>query len=158
MKLGNYLSDISKVLLPVVFVVVLLIVFWNKIQSLIKQIGWNEQSKQDENLSDRKVIYSFITRVDSDYVTFAENLHLAMRGVGTDEKTIIAILNKLNAEEFKLVYLKFGKKLYDKVFGVSDIPIIGQKYDLLTWLKSECSDKMYQSIKTRFAKSYLPFP
>jgi len=79
---------------------------------------------------------------------------------GTDNDTIEAIFDKINAEDFKMIYQKFGKKHYNG-FGSPDSNAIGgiesaigiaDLKDLVYWLNAELSSifdrTLYKKVKT----------
>lgn len=64
---------------------------------------------------------------------------------GTNTDVIKDVFERINAEDFKLIYLKFGKKDYNGVSspnadvsgGIQDFIGLSEKRDLVYWLRSE---------------------
>lgn len=78
---------------------------------------------------------------------FATQLYDAMKGYGTDEKTIELIFSKLSSADFVKVYNKYGTQKYtDSIFGGGEPTWLGiqigdyDDYDLVEWLRAELSE------------------
>lgn len=72
---------------------------------------------------------------------------------GTDEKAIFQALQGLTEAQFEQVRIAFGRKSYNTTWGCqyvaipwSDLPLLG----LREWLKSELSERDYNTLRLRF--------
>jgi hypothetical protein len=93
--------------------------------------------------------------------TIAEILYDAMKDSGTDETAIFKALGTLSPEQYNQVRLAFGRRSYNATLGnqynlptwspfYSPLPLV----DLKGWLKSELSERMYNTLRLKFP-SYL---
>ena len=64
----------------------------------------------------------------------AHELYGAMDKLGTDENLIKTLFIGLSAEDFKLVFKKFGVRGY---FLFNSLDFIGYPYNLVQWLREE---------------------
>ncbi len=93
----------------------------------------------------QSVVKSKLTITEAEAQVIANNLFNAMKDMGTNEDTIITILSKINGDDFKLIYAKFGTRWYDSITGqgMSIEPSwynFGYKTcDLVTMLREELS-------------------
>lgn len=84
--------------------------------------------------------------------TIANQLHEAMRSLGTDEDLIFESLTGLSQTQFGSVVKAFGLKPYNKYTG-NQMGVIGvnlPKLGLKTWLKNELSDKQFKTLRYKF--------
>jgi len=89
---------------------------------------------------------------ESTATTYANRLYNAMKGVGTDEDTVVSTIESLkSAGELKMVCSAFGTQKYttwslQTVYG-----------DLVTWLKDELSGSTLKRVKAVFNKFNVAF-
>lgn len=101
------------------------------------------------------VLSSKMSKTKAVLKEYSDRLYNSMKGFGTDEETIDQIFSEINDQDFIYIYNHFGNKVY---LGFGRAAWFGDQYRLTEWLKFECSDKHYQSIKERFENTGLPFP
>lgn len=90
----------------------------------------------------------------SDAALFANTLYGAMLDFGTDEKTIFSTMDKIQTKDDMLLVIKaFGMKMY--LWG-GRAAFLGQKYNLIGWLRFELSDKDIAKIKPKFDTWGIP--
>lgn len=107
----------------------ILVVAWIAYNKFFRQTGFSAYSISGALKSDQ-----------SNYDQIAERLFGAMRGIGTDEKTVFEILDGLTGNELKAVYNAFGTRNYS-LFGndgfLSRWSVTGFDLDLFGWFKKE---------------------
>jgi hypothetical protein len=106
------------------------------------------------SLKDTVIQRENLTITPSDAALFANTLYGAMLDVGTDEKMIYGIIDKINTKDDMLLVIKtFGMKQY--MFGVR-APYIGENYNLIGWLSFELEDDEIAIIKPKFDTWGIP--
>lgn len=117
-------------------------------RKIYKNWKGNANARADENAITsvaQSVAKSKLTITEAEAQVIANNLFNAMKDIGTNEDTIITILSKINGDDFKLIYAKFGTRWYDSFTGqaMSTEPSwynVGYKTcDLVTMLREELS-------------------
>lgn len=120
-KLDKSLSGIDKIFIEdprraivigVAFlvVIILLVIFWNKIKSLFEAIT-NKGALNSELQEHMQETGESPTLSNATFNLLANKLYTAMKGIGTDENTIYSVFNQLNntADVYKLIAV-FGTK------------------------------------------------
>lgn len=70
----------------------------------------------------------------------AETLFKAMYNPGTDENTILDVLNGKTYNDFVKISEAFGKRYYDKTLGIEGGWLFNDEYGLFEWLSFELSN------------------
>lgn len=87
--------------------------------------------------------------IDADEI--AQGLYEAMRGIGTDEEAINALLAPINEAQFREVVTAFDNKKYNTTTGTDkEYFVTLDKYGLKDWLKFELSDSEYELLQKKF--------
>ena len=111
--------------------------FWNKIKPLFDNLlsFFTGTPKQSSGIEDYNALQSGVI-TNTKAKEWADSLHVAMRGFGTDEVTITGILEFL--EQYKgaivPVWSAFGKRKY---FLGDSSAFLGQDLNLWQWLDKE---------------------
>lgn len=85
----------------------------------------------------------------------AESVYWTMANLGTKDKRLFALLEPLNKDDLKCLFVKFGYRQYDSIGGAF---IIGGKKNLFEWFVSELSSKELQEMRNIWLKTDLFFP
>ncbi len=100
------------------------------------------------SLKDTVIQKQNLTISTSDAALFANTLYGAMLDFGTDEETIYNTINKIQTKDDMLLVIKsFGMRMY--LLG-GRAAFLGQKYNLVGWLRFELDDKELAKIKPKF--------
>jgi hypothetical protein len=122
--------------------------------------GPNEGEKMAAELENLGYNMNNLTITQGDAILISQQLLSAMNQFGTDEKTIIGSLSKLNKDDLTLVIKTFGVKSYDGQHLPSD-PLAKYLYssdlNLQGWLKAELGGKDLEQVKAIFYKNNIPF-
>lgn len=95
-----------------------------------------------------------LTISPSDAALFANTLYGAMLNFGTDEKTIYSTIEKIQGKDDMLLVIRaFGMKMY--LWG-GRAAFLGQKYNLIGWLRFELSNTEIARIKPKFDAWGIP--
>ena len=119
----------------------------------------DEQKLAEEELGKLEYNAKNLTVTTSDAILIAQQLLSAMDQYGTDEKTIVALLDGLNRDDLLFVIKIFGIKKYNGVgeaMGLDSF-IYAQNLNLAGWLKSELSGKELDKVAAMFANFKIPF-
>jgi hypothetical protein len=111
-----------------------------------------------EALNNALVVNTNNTNISvSEAQLIANQLYVAMDGAGTDYKTIKSLLidTPRSADDLKLITKAFGVKEYG-TFG-SPLWGSGDPYNLVEWLKAECSSSELSPIAPLFRSAGIPF-
>lgn len=112
------------------------------------------RSKEDELL--KKVIRdldgSKMTISLADAESIANQLYVAMKDVGTDEKAIEDLLIKrtITSEDLKAIVAAFGNKKYNYYGSPAYDWMGGDDLDLKMWLYKECGTALWEKLKIKF--------
>ena len=142
-------------------------IMWVGISAIGGLLLWKMYKKYADGAQQRNLQKALeqATQVDSSKLTInqaeaaiiAQKLFAAMEGMGTDEKTIIALLldTPRTNEDLKLIVKTFGIKEY----GTYGSPWWGSgtPSDLTMWLTNELSGSTLQKLKNRFAQAGIVF-
>ena len=111
-------------------------------------------SRVAPSLRDIKINPANLTVSPTDAALYANTLYGAMQNWGTDENTIYDTLNKVNTRDDLLLVLKaFGMKKY--LLG-GRAEFLGQKMNLIGWLRAELKKKEIAKIKPKFDQFQIP--
>ena len=95
-----------------------------------------------------------LTITPSAAALYANSLYGAMLNVGTKEKIIYGIIDKINTKDDMLLVIKtFGMKQY--LWGAR-AAFLGQDYNLIGWLRLELEDDEIAIIKPKFDEWGIP--
>lgn len=141
-KLDKGLSGIDKIFIEdprraivigvaILVVIVLLVVFWNKIKGLFEAIT-NKGALNSELQEHMQETGESPTLSNAVFNLLANKLYTAMKGIGTDENTIYGVFNQMNntADLYKLV----------AVFGTRDGETLDQ------WIRGDMSNREIKKI------------
>ena len=119
----------------------------------------DEQKLAEEELGKLEYNAKNLTVTTSDAILIAQQLLSAMDQYGTDEKTIVALLDGLNRDDLLFVIKIFGIKKYNGVGEAVGLDrfIYAQNLNLAGWLKSELSGKELDKVAAMFANFKIPF-
>ena len=119
----------------------------------------DEQKLAEEELGKLEYNSNNLTITTSDAILIAQQLLSAMDQYGTDEKTIVALLDGLNRDDLLFVIKIFGIKKYNGVGEAVGLDrfIYAQNLNLAGWLKSELSGKDLDKVAAMFANFKIPF-
>lgn len=95
-----------------------------------------------------------INKVEASHI--AEQLHSAMRNLGTDEYLIFSVLEGLNKDDLILVFNEFGYRKLG-LFGSDLTKLDLEGSSLNQWFKSELSYEDYEKVKEIFLETDIPF-
>jgi hypothetical protein len=119
----------------------------------------DEQKLAEEELGKLEYNAKNLTVTTSDAILIAQQLLSAMDQYGTDEKTIVDLLDGLNRDDLMFLIKIFGIKKYNGVgeaMGLDSF-IYAQNLNLAGWLKSELSGKELDKVAAMFANFKIPF-
>jgi hypothetical protein len=119
----------------------------------------DEQKLAEEELGKLEYNSKNLTITTSDAILIAQQLLSAMDQYGTDEKTIVDLLDGLNRDDLMFLIKIFGIKKYNGVgeaMGLDSF-IYAQNLNLAGWLKSELSGKELDKVAAMFANFKIPF-
>lgn len=119
----------------------------------------DEQKLAEEELGKLEYNAKNLTVTTSDAILIAQQLLSAMDQYGTDEKTIVALLDGLNRDDLLFVIKIFGIKKYNGVGEAVGLDrfIYAQNLNLAGWLKSELSGNELDKVAAMFANFKIPF-
>lgn len=106
------------------------------------------------SLKDMSINTNELTISTSDAALLANTLYGAMLIIGTDEKAVFSSIDKLKSKDDALLLIRaFGMKKY---FLGARSSILGQKLNLLGWLRAELNDNDLAKIKVKFDEWGIP--
>lgn len=101
----NQLITIGIVTVLLIVSVIIIAVKWNNLKDWVKQ-------RKESKLLDKEIVSSDVTMSDSQITTYANKLHKAMKGAGTNEKAILAVFEAINSKSDLLSICKKFRELY----------------------------------------------
>lgn len=101
----NQLITIGIVTVLLIVSVIIIAVKWNNLKDWVKQ-------RKESKLLDKEIVSSDVTISDSQITTYANKLHEAMKGAGTNEKAIRAVFEAINSKSDLLSICKKFRELY----------------------------------------------
>ena len=101
----NQLITIGIVTVLLIVSVIIIAVKWNNLKDWVKQ-------RKESKLLDKEIVSSDVTMSDSQITTYANKLHKAMKGAGTNEKAIFAVFEAINSKSDLLSICKKFRELY----------------------------------------------
>ncbi len=95
-----------------------------------------------------------LTISTSDAALFANTLYGAMLNFGTDEDAIFNTIDQIQTKDDMLLVIKaFGMRMF---LGGTRAAFLGQKYNLIGWLRFELTKKELSKIKPKFNSWGIP--
>ena len=130
-------------------------------KGLINMFNFKSEAEQNAEDEINRLDYDGdkLTINDSQAILISQQLLAAMDRLGTDESTIVSLLQNLTRDDLLFVIKIFGIKQYNGV-GESiglDKFIYSQNLNLIGWLKAELSGKALQTVSEMFNRYNIPF-
>ena len=114
-------------------------------------------TEYNEALQQLPIATNNLSITEAEAKVIANNLYAAMNRVGTDEDTIISLLENRNGDDLKLIIKAFGVRKYGTFGAPAFSWMKGTDLDLIGWLRKELSGSKLTKVLGYFQKAGINF-